>query len=729
MRPRARRRLRALSVALALAALVVGALLWWRREGTALQSDVITRPAPEYGPTAQVLLPGLRGARVVVPDRPHAPEEVQAADRASRIRRTRAFLVSTNPLGLRGPEPSSRGPRVLAVGDSVTFGWGVADEEAWPARLSALLGLEVLNAGVPAQRPDAIAAWTAANAPQLDVDLVLFTRRPDPREADPVGRYAEAVRRVVAALPGTPVGVVLPPVSTFDPDGVRRAGEEARALAEALAPVPVLDLTPAFRAALPRPGIVLELEGATQRVLRLPGRGILLEVEFSGRGLSPQVTALFEARTDLAEPLFFDGGHPDAEGFQIFAEAVAGWVRDQGWLGPPATEGAAPIIPAHQPHWERDPPPFVDDPAFYGEASWDDVRGRLVQHQATAWRDLARLRARAGDLAGAADRYAQAVSWMRAHPVATGTGAALHGLYLEALERDAALTRALAEGRSPPLPASGLARLRARLLAGASRAELEAEPLALPSLDRADFQDFEDRHALRLALVRAALDAADPFALPDLWGPWEPAWRDRVAEAILASADGPADLPRHLRPARHLPRQEARFTAEGLGALPTGDSWVDTAGEPGPAAIGRLEALSLEDPTHRAWLESEAVRLQAVLESDPRQVAEALSPLLARLDATPYTSRYYNLKQARNEAVRQLARAGATAEAAALLGAAFPLHRQDFACPNRAGILRGIQGRLLGHAGSPEAEATLRQALAEGDAFLARIDAADRRPR
>lgn len=731
MRRRTRRRVRALALLVALAAVIAAILIHERRTGQDTLSEVITRPAPELAPGAQLLLPGLRRARVVVPDRPHAPEELPQNGGTTPIHRTRTFLVDTNSLGLRGPEPAPGGTRVLAVGDSVTFGWGVADDESWPARLSGELGVTVLNGGVPAQKPAAIARWTADNAEKLGASLVLFARRPDPREADPVGAYARSIADLKAALPGIPLGVILPPLSTLDPDGLTRGPAEAAALAAALAPVPVLDLTPAFRAAAPASGVTLELSPGHQRLLRLPGRALVVDAPAPDHGLAPEIRAAFEADATLVEPLFFDGGHPDAAGFRVFAAEVARWVRAQGWLAanPPPTSGAAPVIPAHQESWERDPPEFVADPAFYGEASWDDVRGRVIQHQATVWRDRARLRAMAGDLGGCADLYDQGAAALAEHPAKTGVGGALYARYLAALQRDAALARALAEGRAPPVPEGGLARLRARMLAGAAPEALRAEAAALsfPALDRSSYADFQDRHALRLALVDAALDATDPFVLPDLWGPWEPALRQASADAIVAAATGPNDLPLHQRAARHMPASIARFTVEGLGDLPTGDTWIDTAGEPGPSAIGRLEVLSLDDPEQRARLERAASELQSTLERDPREIPRTLAPLLAFYAGTPYTSAYYNQKAARDEAIRQLARARAYAVAATLIDAQLPLHRQDYACPNRAGILRGIQGRLLGLAGASDADLTMRHALLEGERFLSRIDAAERR--
>jgi hypothetical protein len=49
------------------------------------------------------------------------------------------------------------------------------------------------------------------------------------------------------------------------------------------------------------------------------------------------------------------------------------------------------------------------------------------------------------------------------------------------------------------------------------------------------------------------------------------------------------------------------------------------------------------------------------------------------------------------------------------------MHAQDWACPNRAGILLAMQGRLELLAGLPTAEATLTEGLAESDRFLAHV--------
>jgi lysophospholipase L1-like esterase len=91
--------------------------------------------------------------------------------------------VSINREGLRGPEIGlkTRGTlRVLALGDSFTFGVGAQQRETYPARLQEILRsrgvrAEVLNAGVPGYGvPDEV-AWFERWGRPLDPDLILVT--------------------------------------------------------------------------------------------------------------------------------------------------------------------------------------------------------------------------------------------------------------------------------------------------------------------------------------------------------------------------------------------------------------------------------------------------------------------------------------------------------------------------------------------------------------------------
>jgi hypothetical protein len=355
---------------------------------------------------------------------------------------------------------------------------------------------------------------------------------------------------------------------------------------------------------------------------------------------------------------------------------------------------------------------FVPDPGFYGEHSWDDVRMRVVGHVAVIGRDLARAKAMRQDWAGCAAAYGASAARVERIATATSTGAPIKAALLAAAKRDASLCDALARKQPPPPTDGTVAPLRRALVA--ARLAGEPDPVTPPvppdaSLRREAWDDFDDRHALRVRLVQAYADAVDPFAPSDPWGPWTGDEVQRQA-ALLASLS-----------AAYQPRLQAApegFSSEELGALPTGDTLVDTAGFAGPNAIGKLAVRGLDDRAHRGWLEDQAGRLNA---APAERVPELLGQLVATLDQSPHRSRYYNVKQARNAGVRVLARRGDYAGALAVLRTNWPLHHQDWACPDRAAILHAIEGRLLLLAGDEGAEAKLDEALADADAFLSDI--------
>lgn len=93
-----------------------------------------------------------------------------------------AITVRTNALGLRGPEAALAAPegvaRVLVVGDSFAFGYGVEDEESFPRRLEARWrvegrAVEVLNAGVPGYSADHHLVYLRERGFALAPDLLL----------------------------------------------------------------------------------------------------------------------------------------------------------------------------------------------------------------------------------------------------------------------------------------------------------------------------------------------------------------------------------------------------------------------------------------------------------------------------------------------------------------------------------------------------------------------------
>jgi len=90
--------------------------------------------------------------------------------------------VRVNSLGLRGGETALRKPdgtfRILALGDSFTFGQGVEEWQTWPSvlqeRASAANGhLDVINGGFTGLSPSGYLRYLRVRGLQLDPDLVI----------------------------------------------------------------------------------------------------------------------------------------------------------------------------------------------------------------------------------------------------------------------------------------------------------------------------------------------------------------------------------------------------------------------------------------------------------------------------------------------------------------------------------------------------------------------------
>ncbi len=56
--------------------------------------------------------------------------------------------IRVNRAGLRGDDEALTAPEIIVLGDSYAMGWGVEEAEAFPARLGALTGRKVLDAGI-----------------------------------------------------------------------------------------------------------------------------------------------------------------------------------------------------------------------------------------------------------------------------------------------------------------------------------------------------------------------------------------------------------------------------------------------------------------------------------------------------------------------------------------------------------------------------------------------------
>ncbi len=386
-----------------------------------------------------------------------------------------------------------------------------------------------------------------------------------------------------------------------------------------------------------------------------------------------------------------------------------------------------PPIPANSPAWRHDPGGFVPDVRFYGERDWDGVRMRVAGHISVIERDRARLAAGQGRYEEASRIYAALAQTLSALiPSGGGPTVEIPRMAQKAAQRDSSLMKALAsEQRVGGQP--GLAGVRAFLLTNGQKGITQKQAAKLreqvdqalavePRPDIDAFSDFDDRHQLRVKLWSVYLDAVDPIHFRDPWGyfTWEA--YTTVADALRAQIEGKS-------PPKRKPKA---FSVDGAGGMPTGDSLIDVAGQPGPKSIGRLEKLGLDDPEHRQWLEDTVFVFNARMKDSPGGVLSILDSRVAYLDQMGHGSRYYNIKQLRNEVVRRLADAGRPRLARQALAMNQPLHHQDWECPNRAGILAAIDGRLAAIQGAKDADSRLREARKLSDDFLDQVAKAER---
>lgn len=113
----------------------------------------------------------------------------------------------TNSEGLRGEDIRDDGSvRILTIGDSCTWGWRVANDESYPARIQQLLDYrwgqgryQVLNAGVPGTTSYQGVRLLSARGAQLRPDLVLVAYGFN--DASPGGDIEELIARTAAMLP------------------------------------------------------------------------------------------------------------------------------------------------------------------------------------------------------------------------------------------------------------------------------------------------------------------------------------------------------------------------------------------------------------------------------------------------------------------------------------------------------------------------------------------------
>lgn len=99
-------------------------------------------------------------------------------------------------LGLRREgelAPTKERPRLLVIGDSIAFGYGLQGEETIAARLDAALpGIEVINGGVSGYGPEQETVWLRRLGPQVQPDRVwLFFCMSNDVSVEPIAGHLE----------------------------------------------------------------------------------------------------------------------------------------------------------------------------------------------------------------------------------------------------------------------------------------------------------------------------------------------------------------------------------------------------------------------------------------------------------------------------------------------------------------------------------------------------------
>lgn len=159
--------------------------------GEVLVRAIFGVPLRERLPILEVRASPRRGYEMV-PDRDHFTYENP---------------VHVNRLGLRGPDLGKKAPgelRILCLGDSTTYGQGVADEDTIPACLEAELArlvpsgshrVRVVNGGVRGYGTKQELALLEEVGPAIEPDLVLLLWYPNDLERVDVGSIRDQLER------------------------------------------------------------------------------------------------------------------------------------------------------------------------------------------------------------------------------------------------------------------------------------------------------------------------------------------------------------------------------------------------------------------------------------------------------------------------------------------------------------------------------------------------------
>jgi len=282
-----------------------------------------------------------------------AGEPVPAAYAWARHPLCRRFNPYMRGQQFRGRSYPARKPpgllRVLALGSSSTFGYGVSGRDAWAARLEGLLNqggsrVEVINAGVPGGTAERLRFFLEGVLLPLHPDVVIVDLSFNDRSIGGVADEREHFRTMTTTGIG-PLGRLVARWLT-----ARRDVACARYFRDADRGDPVSDadrerfsLGPArrFQDSLRDMAASCRSAGAAIVFVQEPQRAgdeptiadfhdAIAEL---GRELGAPVVAPQAALDSSGAPVFLDAVHPTPEGHAIIAQAIAAVLAEAGLTG------------------------------------------------------------------------------------------------------------------------------------------------------------------------------------------------------------------------------------------------------------------------------------------------------------------------------------------------------------------------------------------------------------
>lgn len=244
------------------------------------------------------------------------------------------YTYSTNELGFRSPPlyPAGSRFRILAIGDSTTFGQHLADNETWPAQLQQMLDpetkqVEVINAGVIGASSFQGLAFLRTQGLDLKPNLVIATfgfndwagtNIPDRQRA------AAYHRRGVGGI----LGLILDSASSqgIGKDGLVQRATPGEYLDHMLAIAHLCEenVIPVLFIIWPKPYDPKDPEDE-----QLPYMRLLVEACRISVADCLDLTPFFR---NAKEPVFIDWVHATPAGCRVVAESLAAYFKERHWL-------------------------------------------------------------------------------------------------------------------------------------------------------------------------------------------------------------------------------------------------------------------------------------------------------------------------------------------------------------------------------------------------------------